>query len=545
MKITVRSFAGMRPSSSADLLKAGEAQNAVNTKLTSGALEPFKGLTASPIVTFSGGTVKSIYRFGQSNTNQAQHWFQSTTDMNVVKGPIDNDTEERTYITGRVAYPEKTNSSTATASTPYPTTTYKMGIPTPSAMSTPTVSGTATNPSDPGETFTYVVTYVSTWGEEGPPSLASTFAPLWKAGQTVNLTGLPTAPGAGYTIASKNLYRSATGSSSTKFQYVANIPLANATYSDTALTATLGDVLSTTGWVEPPAGMVGLTVMANGVLAGFVGNTLCFCEPFAPYAWPVRYQRSTDAPIVAIAAFDQSLWVGTTTGIYVVTGTDPASMTMEKLGVAQSCVSKRSVVEMMGGVLWASPDGLMRISSSGISNVTESLMTRVEWQAYVPGSISAYESDNKYIAFFDTGTRTGGMIFSFGSSPTFCETDVYATAGYRDKSRDALFLVTSGNTLKKWDDQTASALTYTWTSGVFHLPSDANMAAARVDSSAYPVTFKLYADDTLVHTQTVTNRYAFRLPGGYRASRCYFTLTGTGTVREVEIAESMGEVTRG
>lgn len=545
MKIRIPLFAGMRPIRSADSLAPGEAQDAVNTKLSSGALEPFKGLTASPIVTFSGGTVESIYRFSQLNTNEAQFWFQHTADMNVVKGPIDNDTEERTYLTGRAGYPEKTKSDIATTSTPYPTTLYRMGVPAPTIMSAPGVSGVATTPADPGETFTYVTTYVTNWGEEGPPSVASAYAPLWKAGQTADLTGLPTGPGAGYTIASKNLYRSARGSSSTKFQFVANLTLAATTYSDTTITAELGDVLATDGWVEPPDDMIGLTSMANGVMAGFTGNTLCLSEPYAPYAWPVRYQRSTDAPIVGLGAFDQSLFVGTTTGVYVLTGTDPANMTFDKLAVAQSCVSKRSIVEMMGGVIFASPDGLMFIGPSGVRNMTESLMTRTQWQAYQPSSMAGYESDNNYLAFYDTGSATGGLVFSFGESPTFCRTDVYASAGYRDKSRDALYLVVSGNALKKWDDPTGSALTATWRSGVFRLPGDTNMAAASVDASAYPLTFKLYSDDVLMHTETVANKFGFRLPDGYRSSRLFVEIVTTGIVRDVRIAESMRELARG
>lgn len=545
MKFSVAPFHGMRPAQGDDLLARGEAVESTNARLTSGYLESFKQLTTTPIVTFSGGPVLSIYRFAQSNTNEAQFWFQHTADMNVVKGPIDSDTEERTYITGRNSYPEKTKASLATATTPYPSSTLRMGLPAPAAISAPTVSGTATNPTDPLETVVYVTTYVSTWGEEGPPSAVSASA-AWRPGQSVDLTGLPTAPGAGYDMASKNLYRSATGSSNTQFQLVASIGVATTTYSDTKLTADLGTTLPTNGWVAPPEDMTGLTAMPNGVMAGFTKNTLCFSEPFAPYAWPVRYQRSTDAPIVGIAAFDQSLFVGTTTGIYVVTGADPANMSMDKLGVAQSCVSKRSVVSMLGGVIFASPDGLFRIDSSGIRSLTDGLMTRNDWQAYRPSSISAYESDGHYIAFFDNGTRQGGMLFSFGENPTFSETDLYATAGYRDNSRDALFLVTSGNHLRKWDDRAAPALTYTWRSGVFHLPYEVNMAAARVDAESYPVTFQLYADDAAVGSAiSVASKYAFRLPDGYRSRRYAFKLTGTPAVRSVEVSTSMAELVRG
>lgn len=550
MKLSVRVFAGMRPARSADLLSPGEAQFAQNTRLTAGALEPFRGL-ATFGVAVPGPPVKSIYRFGQTNTNETEYWFQSTIDTNYVKGPIDNDATERTYWTDGVDA-RKTDYALGTTSgagsDPYPNASYKMGVPKPS-LGTPlslTVSGTPTDPTATPETVVYCLTYVSSWGEESAPSDASSSVNI-RPGETVTVASIPVGPtSGGYNITGKRLYRSATGSDSTEFQLVnteGDIPNATTSYADTKATSELGDTLATTGWAEPPADLKGLCGMANGMMAAFKENTLYFCEPFAPYAWPVKYTQSTDAPIVAIASFDQSLFVGTTQGVYVFTGTHPGAMSSDQLAVSQSCVSKRSVVSMLGGVIFASPDGLMRISSAGLQNLTDGLMTRVEWQAYVPSSIEAYESDNRYIAFFDTGSRQAGMVFSFGDSPTFSETDVYATCGYRDKRRDALYLGVS-NTLNKWDSGTA--LTYTWTSGVFHLPTEVNMGAARIDAASYPVTFQLYANGAAVGSaKTVTSRYAFRLPSGYRDTRYHFTLTGSSIVREVTIAPTMNEIYRG
>ena len=48
----------------------------------------------------------------------------------------------------------------------------------------------------------------------------------------------------------------------------------------------------------------------------------------------------------------------------------------------------------------------------------------------------------------------------------------------------------------------------------------------------------------LVHTQSVTNKFAFRLPSGYRATKFYVTVEGTSPVRSVEVASSMGELSQ-
>ena len=544
MHFKVKVFAGMRPSASVDLLAPGEAASAINTKLSGGDLHPFQAPgTPGAGLTFSGAPVLSMYRFSQLSQNELQYWFQSTVDADFVRGQVDNDTTERTYWTDGV-YCKKTNATLAATVAPYPSNSYRMGIPAPATPVTVSVTGTVNSASDPVETVLYCYTYVSSWGEEGPPSPVSAYVG-WRPGQTLNISAMATGPGGNYSLLSKRLYRSATSNSTTKFQLVnlavgADIPLATTTYTDTAVTAYLGDTLITTGWIEPPDTMTGLTAMANGMMAGFVGNTLCFSEPFLPYAWPVRYQQSTDAPIVGIAAFDQSLFVGTTQGIYIFTGASPSTMTSEKLAAAQSCVSKRSIVSMLGGVFFASPDGLYRLNASGLTNLTEDLMTRVEWQAYVPSSISAYETDNKYLAFFNNGTRQAGMVFTFGTSASFCETTVYATAGYRDKMRDALYLCI-GNVLLKWDS--GAPMTFDWLSGVFHLPSEVNVSCAKVDSSAYPITFNLYADGVLVGASTtVANRFAFRLPSGYRSRRYQVELIGNSIIREVMVATDMREL---
>lgn len=541
MRVGVNTFSGLRPICSADLLNPGEAQVSINAKLDSGNLVPY--MAPNPVLALtSASPIKTIYRFGLTLDSVTQYWWQFPGDVNVVKGPIDLDTEERTYWTDGV-YPKKANAAMATASVPYPTNSYSMGVPAPTGSISASVTGTPTSPTtDPVEVFTYVVTYVTAWGEEGPPNVASASV-NWQPGQTINITGLPVAPTGPYNVTGLRLYRSATGSNATQFQLVnksADIAIGTTGYTDTKTTANLGEVLQTTGFLPPPNDMVGLVSIGNGVLAGFTGSTLCFCEPDYPYAWPVRYQRAFDAPIVGIAPFNQSLLVGTTRGLHVVTGIDPGSMSEEPLSEAQSLASKLSMVNMMGGVLFASPDGLYRVDSSGLSPLTANLISREQWQSYNPSSMRAFEHNNRYIVFYDNGTTQGSLIFTFGSNMSFVTSDQFATAGYRERHGDKLFIVQS-NVINEWDTGT-TPLTYTWTSGVFHLTTYVNFGVARVDADTYPLTFKFYANDTLQLTQTVTDSYAFRLPSGYRSQRCWFLVTGSGKIREVEIATTANEL---
>lgn len=353
------------------------------------------------------------------------------------------------------------------------------------------------------------------------------------------------------TGAKKRVYRSATGTTGSARYLLVNtddaLALTTADYADTKLTSELGEALRSKNWSEPRSDMFGLVQMANGIMAGFSGSTVCFSEPFTPHAWPTRYEQSVDATIVGGAVFDQSLLVATKRSLYVFTGSDPAQMTSERLALTQTCVSKRSMVEMDGGVVFACPDGLAYIGPGGFKLLTDGLLTRTQWQAYKPDSMHAYNTDTDYLVFYDTGSVQKGLLFSFGSEMSFCELDFHATAGFRDRGRDALYLCTnaggSNRDVKKWD--AGSALTMTWESGEFRLESPVNMGVARVETVG-SVNFELLADGVVKYGPTaISGRLAFKLPADYRATRFRVRVGGTGKVRSIELADSMTSLANG
>ena len=555
MRFEVKEFKGIRPSRAADLLENGEAVLAQNCKLSGGVLEPLSvpGALTGGTVSVAAGTT-SVYRFGQANASDVLSWFQSTLDCDFVKGPVVNDSEERTYWTDGV-YPKKTNVALATSAPPYPSNSYRMGVPVPASAGAQALSGAATNAADPAETVIYCMTYVTAWGEEGPPCVVSSSLDI-KPGMSVSFTALPVVPAgvspapnsANTAITGKRLYRSATGSSSTKFQLVnteGDIDVAATTYTDSKLTRNLGDVLVTTGWIAPPDAMQGLCAMANGILAGFTGNTLCFSVPFAPYAWPLRYRQSVDAPIVGIMGFDQSLFVGTVSSVYIFTGTDPAQMTSERVPYAMSLTSKRSMVSMLGGVVFSAPTGLHLINSAGVKNLTRGYMTAAEWRNYGLSAMHSYEYEGRYLGF-QGGGGSGGIIFTFNDNFSISTHDVQVTAGYRGVRTGALYVVSSlaPNTIQKWETG-LTKMSQSWTSGIFNSPMPVNMGAARVMADAYPVTFFGQTDNLAVDSIIVNDIFPFRLPADKKGRRYSFYVLGTAVVREVVVATTMRELGQG
>lgn len=69
--------------------------------------------------------------------------------------------------------------------------------------------------------------------------------------------------------------------------------------------------------------------------------------------------------------------------------------------------------------------------------------------------------------------------------------------------------------------------------------------SASVAAVTYDVTFKLYADGTLKHTQTVTDSEPFRLPGGYLSNLYEVEIISQLPVTRVSVAESIFELAEG
>lgn len=384
----------------------------------------------------------------------------------------------------------------------------------------------------------YVYTYVSDYGEESAPSplsLKMEIAPYQTA--TIN-TG--TQPSGHAHVQFKRVYRT---DAAGNFRLVAdNLPVFTATFVDELEDEELGEVLRTTDWLPPPDKLRGLTVMPNGILAGFLGNDLYFCEPYVPYAWPLKYRLTTDWPIVAIAMSANGLVVATEGKPYICQGSDSASMSLFHMEVQQACVAKRSMVDMGDYAIYASPDGLVAVDGQTARVITEDVITREQWQAYKPSSMHAYLHERRYLVFYDTGTSTGALLFD-PETKDLMPISLNVAGGYSDPLSDEVY-VSYGATISKWD--AGLALNAFWRSKRFLSGPAICPVCARVLADSYPVTFQLWVDGQLSPKAnvSVTSARPFRLPAGYRANAFEVEVVGTREVRDVVLATNMDELER-
>lgn len=479
--IKLDTFGGKAPKIFARLLPTDMAQVATNVDLDSGRLEALKGnlsASISPVASYSiSSSTKTLFKYSTV-------WIGSDEDLDFIRSPIAEDPHNRIYVTGiggTGGHPKMTTAAIVGAGT-----YYRLGIPTPVQFAgAPTMSPTtsANVSTEEPTSVSYIYTYVSAYGEEGPPITALVSHILEKrSDQTVTVT-FPTVVATEGNITLKRLYRTdVTGT----FRFVADV--SGASYVDNVAEAQLGEAISVTNHEGPPNGvtsdhpdgsMQGLISMPNGIVAGFTGQTVCFSEAFLPHAFPKANQLTMKSDIVAIAPMTNGLLVLTKEKPAMIQGLDPRSMSMTEIDSTLSCVSKNSVVDMGSVVMYASPDGLVLASETGLKLITESILTRDQWQALDPSTIRAYQFEGQYIAFYNDGSEQKGFVFDPRAGKNgYTKLDFYATAGYNDLENDELYLVVGGSVVKY---RQGTNLSYTWKSKKFFQEKPVNLSIAKVD----------------------------------------------------------------
>ncbi|EKB22369.1 hypothetical protein HMPREF1170_02631 [Aeromonas veronii AMC35] len=468
------------------------------------------------------------------------HWFAWNKLVEVMRSPIAQDQYNRIYYTDG-EYPKLTYDAIATGGSNKPTAWYRLGVlapATPPNMQsvTPPVGGKDDNPTD-DETRFYVETYVTGLGEEGAPGPASGKVTITIPNSTV-LVGLSPAPTNNSNITRRRLYRSVSGGGMADYLLVADLPIATVTHSDSKKDGELGPVLETYGYIMPPDKMRGICQMANGICAGFIGNAVLFSEPFLPYAWPEKYKLTTEHDIVAIAAIDTALVVGTKGYPYLFQGASPSAITGQKLSsVQQACVSARSMVALDGMVLYAAPDGLIGVGADGGTLITEGIITREQWQVMKPDTLRAWYSEGKYVALTDSH----GFVFDPKSGDLRWLSSRWDTA-VPDMQLDALMLA-KGIELYHWRGG-ATPLPMIWRSKEFELPLGVRLGCARVTSDLISqCRFTLIIDGARVFslTEGQVPDGVFRLPP-LRGRRWQVEVAGTAVIERITLGSSIAEV---
>lgn len=644
--LKISNFLGETPRTAERLLPDTGAQAAENVNLTSGEIRPVRPplLVHTPS---SEGPYLAAYR---AVYGAGEKWRTWHLDVDIAKAPFSSDIEPRYYWTGdgEPKYSTYTN---------FGTTDYVLGIPTPQAK--PAASAAGGVGTTINRTYCYTFYLPSTGEESAPSEAAdiasgkidgtwtvttfsaapansgtgtaaysapdTTFtnaaaAPHWlRVGDpvilnstTLTVTAVPTAStfkvSGNYSSAVawarvtnwntsglyQRLYR--TSGTAATFQLVAERAASAGNWTDTILDAAMmGDELISIDWTPPPVGLTGIIALPNGAMAGFVGNLLCFSEPYQPHAWPTRYQCGTDYPIVGISNYGTTVVVATSAWPYIADGVDPSVVQLQQTGEAWPCLAKRSVASVGDGVIFATTHGLAFIGSAGSQVWTKTLFTREEWEPLNPATMICTMAESKvFVAFTPTGSATQMLVFHPSEQALLTRYALSPAELYVDPAEGRLYVV--DDTVERWDAGVGERLLFNWLSKEIELPELVNFGAAKIDyvtnmlpedqviaqanyeadlgynvslivakqpmgamnADLYNVVaingahlieprrpladylaFTLYVDGREVYSKEVYDGNAFRLPAGYKRDFISLRLTGNVRVKSVKMAETM------
>ncbi|NTE96680.1 hypothetical protein [Agrobacterium tumefaciens] len=461
MKFPISHFAGEIPRTIPRLLPDGFAQVAINCKLEDGSLTPIR---IGRLEHTAGFVPQTIFL-------QGENWLTWDIPLDIVPGPVASD---RLYITGEGAPKMRVGDTVRSLALSSPIT--------------PLVVQVIGQGNDTSTTVLYTYTWVTDLDEESEPAPVSNEM-TFNEGGYVYIVGFGVPP-ATRGVNRLRLYRSQTSAlGSTVFYFIKELPVVDGVppteYLDRA--DSFVEPLPSLDYNPPPDTLRGLIALPNGMMAAFSGKGLYFCEPYIPHAWPEKYVLTTDYEIVGLGAFGSSIAVLTKGQPYVVTGSAPENMTMEKLELNLPCINKRGIVDLGYAVAYPTHGGLVTISTSGAQVATEGLFTRDQWLKMNPYSFVASQFSGRYMASYaysdDEGMAQKGIIIIdlTGARPFVSRSSDFANAMFYQIETGLLY-VANDRQVFEWDALSQPYSEMTWISKRLMLPTYTNFGALLVEA---------------------------------------------------------------
>lgn len=402
----------------------------------------------------------------------------------------------------------------------------------------------------------------------------------WSRAAPINTTGMK-----------KRIYRT-TGTAG-QFLFVAEIAVGSTTYADTVAGTALGELMPTQDGLPPPKNLTSIGSLPNGCLYGISENELCFSIPYMPYAWPVKNRYSFSGRAVRALAAGDAVIVLTESFPLMYSGTDPEAMTPVVLENYAPCVSARGAVNVGGGALYPSNDGLWLASPSGVKNMTAALYREDEWKLLDPATFIAVYHDGQYYCVHGAGDSRRMMIFDT-NEPDSTITVLDWADDLCSNEQDGELYLAKNQTIWRWDADPATAYLTDWVSPEMQLGHPMNFSVAQVHadfdaivppdatgsetnqtllaagadavnghllgfafgeleiggSNLIPVRrytekkvqFTLYNKGRAVYTRQVDSARPFALPSKFKQETVSIGVSGTVRIHNVTIAQSTPEL---
>jgi hypothetical protein len=297
----------------------------------------------------------------------------------------------------------------------------------------------------------------------------------------------------------KRIYR--TVGTGGDFLFVAEIPVANTTYTDAVVAADLGEILPTADSLLPPKNLIALTSLPNGCLVGISGNEICFSDPYLPYSWPLRNRYTFSGVGIDIITASNSVIVLTDTFPILFTGSDPEAMSPSVMQTYAPCATKRGVVDVGGGAIYASYDGLWIAAPGRVEKLTAKLYREEEWRLLNPETFVAGFADGQYYARYRADDSSYIWVFDTAENDSVIRVEQDASHLLRNDTDGELY-VALDDKVYRWDSNVNQRFTSDWVSSEIQLPMPMNFSVAQIHGGfgriLPPDTTILLANETLI-----------------------------------------------
>jgi len=572
--IKLNAFGGTIPAMDDRLLPDNMAATASDAWLYSGVLEGFR--SAKLVHTCVSASTKRVYRIPKDFVDQEHiidsYWLEFPyKNVDVIHSPTANDSYERYYWAagaGGTSYPPRYNTLARIAAG---SSSFLLGVPAPTVAPGVTHTGGSGSP----VSRSYVYTWVTAYGEEGPPSPPTVYSANSSVTWDITLTAPTTADTTDRNLTKVRIYRTITSSAGVATYFlVTEQDITDTTYADANADSAISgnNQLQSTTWTAPPADLRGMVSMANGMVIGWRDNEIWYAEPYRPHAWPALYTLSTDFEIVGIGVIGQTAIICTEAATYAATGITPSNVTLSKISTRDACLSRGSIVSTPDGVFYATSRGLALATAGQVINATDKLFTKDNWLTllsvpnlrsarlgsayYTFGSVTegVFQTDAFEPTAFQqtnlTGSYTGGMIDASDNRIGFMPlTSDDATMNlYNDPWTNEVLILRDGAVY--WMDVagTEPRQEYVWRSKRFQPTNKKNLEAMKVyfdnpEGLTSLGNIKIYADGRLAATKTLlSSGQLIRLPSGFKADFWQIEITTRVTISSVQMASSVKEL---
>lgn len=564
MKIALSQFFGVAPKYDPEQLGEGMAIESLNCDPSRMILEPF--YASEMLGEFIPSDTKAMFRY------LGKFWLTAVKQTEYAEPAVPNDKHNFIVITDD-KFPKITSEDIALSAPPYPTTTFRLGVPTPAEplpaeyVANPDWDSTMEENLDDLDNFStnYKITYVDAWGREGAGSTPSERIDIVESEnqlkQYPKIT-MPALPTGEYNFAEGALIRIYRVNTSSQgqgvYQFVDEVPIHTKEYVDKHLSKDLQEAIYTDNWIGAPddnielfpnGPMRNVLMHPAGFLVGHNKHELVFSEPYTTHAFPADYHQAVAETIVGIALAGNDVFVGTNSAPRIFSGVHPASMSPVRLPEPWPCVSPQAVKEVGGRIFYASSVGLVAVSGYTQEVVSRDFIADHQWLAMKPATMRFAEYEGRLIIFTEDA---GTWLFDTARiAEGFRRLDFNADVYFNDAWTNELVYSINNNTrdtaiLYSFGRNKTDRMPLRFISRVIKQPFPCNFPFVKVRANKYPVEFTIYVwnDNILRQEQKVVlhgpNYGLTGLRGRY--TRWQFVFEGKPEIRSVELATNPTEL---